>query len=246
MKTLALLATGIVAASIALPAMAQTSVTLAETAPVLTLNVTESIESAPDVAMVSAGVQTRAPTAREALALNSTQMTQVIARIERAGVAKKDIQTSGINLNPQYDYNTRNADGSQGVPRFVGYEVSNQVNVKIRDIAGLGGLLDALVAAGATNINGPSFSIDKPDALLVQARTKALQSAQAQAEFYARQTGYRSVRLVALSENLNGGGMPMPVLQRFKAADAVAASAPVAPGEVSTGVTLTVQYALVK
>lgn len=240
----ALSAAAVAAASLS-AAQAQTQVNLAETAPIVTLSMSEMVESAPDIANVSAGVQTRAPTAKEAMAMNATQMSAVIARIEKSGIAKKDIQTSGITLTAQYDYANQNPNGGPSVPRFIGYEVSNTVNVRTRDIKGIGSLLDALVASGATNISGPSFGIEKPEPLLVKARETALKKARAQAEFYANQTGYRSVRLVSINDGGNSGGMPpMPMLQFAKAERAM--DTPVAPGQVTTGVTLTVQFALEK
>ena len=223
-------------------AQAQTQVTLAETAPVVTLNVTETIEAAPDIATVSTGVETRAPTARQAMADNATKMDGLIAALAKAGIAKKDIQTSGIRLNAQYDYSGRN-DGTPSPPKFLGYEAANQLSVTLRNVAKVGDLLDRLVAAGATSINGPTFSIDDPAPLLVQARGAALKTAKSQADFYAQQAGFRSARLVSISESNSGGMPPMPVSVQRMSAD-MAKSTPVEPGQVSSAVTLTVQYAL--
>lgn len=241
-SALALMALGVAALPVA--ALAQTSVTIAETAPVVTLNVTESVEAAPNVATVGTGVQTRALTAQAAMQDNAAKTEKLIAALAKAGIAKKDIQTSGINLSAQYDYS--NQDGKPEGPRFVGYEASNQLTVKLRDIKKVGASLDAMVAAGATNINGPTFSIDDPSPLIQQARGTALKSAKAQADFYAQAAGFRTARLVSISESNSGGQPPMPMMQsaRFKA-DA-APTTPVEPGQVSASVTLTVQYALDK
>ncbi|WP_414714744.1 SIMPL domain-containing protein [Sphingobium sp. LMA1-1-1.1] len=241
----ALMASAVVAAA-ALPvaAAAQTSVTIAETAPVVTLNVTETVEAAPDMATVGTGVQTRAQTAAQAMRDNAAQMDKLIAALVKAGIPKKDIQTSGINLSAQYDYSNR--DGQASAPRFIGYEASNQLSVKLRDIRKVGGLLDTMVDAGATNVSGPSFSISDPAPMLAQARSAALKSARAQADFYAQAAGYRSARLVSLTESNSGGQPPVPMMAaaRFKADSAPAT--PVEPGQVGSSVTLTVQYALEK
>lgn len=237
----ALMALG--AAALPVAALAQTSVTIAETSPVVTLNVTESVEAAPDVATVGTGVQTRAPTAQAAMQQNAAQTDKLIAALAKAGIAKKDIQTSGINLNAQYDYSNQN--GQSPTPRFIGYEASNTLTVKLRDIKRVGASLDAMVAAGATNLNGPTFSIDDPSPLLVQARGQALKSAKTQADFYAQAAGYRSARLVSISESNSGGQPPMPMMVRSFKADAAPVT-PVEPGQVSASVTLTVQYALEK
>ncbi|MBB3981772.1 hypothetical protein GGR44_001431 [Sphingobium fontiphilum] len=231
-------------AAAALPtlAAAQTSVTIAETAPVLTLNVTESVEAAPDMATVGTGVQTRAPTATEAMRDNAAKMDALIATLAKAGIAKKDIQTSGINLSAQYDYSDR--PGQPAGPRFIGYEASNQISIIVRDIRKVGVLLDTLVEAGATNVSGPSFSISDTAPMLQQARGAALKSARAQADFYAQAAGYKSARLVSISESNSGGMPPMPMMTaRFKA-EAAAAPTPVEPGQVASSVNLTVQYAL--
>jgi uncharacterized protein YggE len=241
-STLALMA--LAASSLPMAAIAQTSVTIAETAPVVTLNVTESVEGSPDIATVGTGVQTRAPTAQAAMQDNAAKTEKLIAALAKAGIAKKDIQTSGITLSAQYDYNQR--EGEPTGPRFIGYEASNQLNVKLRDIKKVGPLLDAMVVAGATNINGPTFAIDNPAPMLVQARGAALKSAKAQADFYAQAAGYRTARLLSIAESNSGGQPPMPMMMsaRFKADSAP--TTPVEPGQVSASVTLTVQYALEK
>ena len=232
------------AASLPAVAVAQTSVTIAEAAPVVTLTVTQSVEGAPDIATVGTGVQTRAQTAQAAMQDNAAKTTALIAALAKAGIARTDIQTSGINLNAQYDYSNR--DGEAAGPRFIGYEASNQLSVKLRDIKQVGKLLDTMVAAGATNINGPNFTIENPAPLLVQARGQAMKDAKTQADFYAQAAGYRGARLLSISEANSGGTPPMPmaVSARFKA-DAAPAT-PVEPGQVSASVTLTVQYALEK
>jgi len=231
-------------ASVPVAALAQTSVTIAETAPVVTLNVTESVEGAPDVVTFGTGVETRAMAAKDAMAANAAQMDKLIAALAKAGIAKKDIQTSGIRLNPQFDYPPRSDDGTQPGPRFTGYVASNQLSVTLRDVAKAGETIDKLIAAGATNISGPNFAIDDPAPMLAQARGAALKSAKAQADFYAQAAGYRAARLISITESNSGGMPPMPMMAaaRFKAD----ASTPVEPGQVSASVTLTVQYALDK
>jgi uncharacterized protein YggE len=244
MKLAALaLCSTVLGVAVPVAAIAQTSVTIAETAPVVTLNVTETVEAAPDIVTVGTGVETRAPTAKQAMTDNAGKMASLIAALGKAGIAKKDIQTSGVRLSAQYDYNGRNPDGSQAPPKFTGYEASNQLSVTLRDVSKVGDLLDQMVAAGATTISGPNFAIDDPAPLLVQARGAALKSAKAQADYYAQAAGYASARLLSISENNSGGNPPMPMMAaaRFKAD---AASTPIEPGQVSAAVTLTVQYAL--
>lgn len=240
MKKIALLAGLIGAGAIAAGAQAQ-EMPRGLTGPVVSLSVTESVESVPDMASVNTGVQTRAQTAKQAMADNAAQMDRLVAALVKAGVERKDIQTSGLNLNPQYDYSNRTE--GQG-PRFLGYEASNQLMVKLRDIKRVGETIDKLVEAGATNVNGPSFGIADDTELLRQARNKVIKTAGERAAFYAQAAGYRSARLIAISET--GEVMrPVPMMM-----DAQLAAAPratkIEPGQLSTSVTLSFQYMLEK
>jgi uncharacterized protein YggE len=211
------------------------------TGPILSLNINESIDSAPDIATINTGVQTRSMSAKDAMAQNATAMDRLITTLVKGGIERKDIQTSGINLNPQYDYATRTEQ--QNGPKFLGYEASNQLTVKVRKLDKAGELVDAMVNAGATNINGPMFGIADPDKLLDQARTNALQTAQARANLYAQATGYRSARLISIGE---GGGYvpPMPIMMTARAANADSAQTKIEPGQISTSISLSVQYML--
>jgi uncharacterized protein len=209
--------------------------------PVVELNVFESVDVAPDVATIGAGVTTEAPTATEALRQNSVEMQKVIARIKALGVAEKDIQTTGINLNAMYDYNQ---ESQRQV--FRGYQASNRVSVVLRKIEETGKVLDALVSAGANDINGPTFSIDDDTAAKDAARKRAFERAQAQAKSYADMLGYDGARVLAVAENIEGRGfMPELAATRLSVAKADAAP-PVQPGMVSAGINLTVKYELVK
>lgn len=147
------------AAPFAASAQTIVQVTPSVDAPVVTVSATESVDAAPDLAIVSAGVSTLAPTAVAALSANSVKMTRMVAAVRAAGVAERDIQTRGISINAEYTY-VNNAQ------QFRGYRASNTVSIRSRDIPGLGRFLDALVAAGGNQIEGPSFTIDKPEPLI--------------------------------------------------------------------------------
>lgn len=191
---------------------------------------------APDIATASAGVTTQAADANTAMRENAAQMTRVLAAIRAAGVAERDIQTTGINIHPTY----RHVDNEE--PRISGYSASNTVNLKVRDIAKLGEVLDALVASGANNVSGPSFGIDQPDAVYDEARRKALDQARARADMYAKALDLRVRRIVSISE---GGGMQQPrpmFAMRAMAMDAE--STPVAAGENTLEANLEVVFEL--
>jgi uncharacterized protein len=219
-------------------AKAQTTHAAAVPADGTLLSVSAQAEAsrAPDVATLSTGVVTQAADANAALRANAQEMAKVVAAIRAAGIAERDIQTSGISVHPQYDYRDNQA------PRITGYQASNTVNIKVRDIARLGNVLDALVASGANQVNGPSFGIDQPDAVYDEARQAALKKAQARAEMYAQSLGLRVRRIVSISE---GGGFAPPVpMMKAAAMDARMESTPVSPGETTLSANLDVVFEL--
>lgn len=143
---------------------------------------TGEVTRVPDVARINAGVVTRAQTATEALRLNAQRMTAVRDALRRAGIADRDIQTSNIALHPDYRHSENQP------PALIGYQAMNEVSIRFREIAQTGRILDALVAQGANQINGPMLEIDRPEAALDEARTAALANARARAELYARRS----------------------------------------------------------
>jgi len=231
----------IAASALTLPAAAlAANVDIAATGPVVELNVYESVDVAPDTATIGAGVTTEAPTATEALRQNSAEMQKVIARIKALGVAEKDIQTTGINLNARYDY-----DQQTQRQVFRGYMASNRVSVILRKIDDTGRVLDALVEAGANDINGPSFSIDDDTAAKDAARKRAVERAQAQAKAYAAMLGYDGAKVLAISEGMTGNS-PMPQMAEMRLSATKVDAAPVQPGMVQAGVNISITYELVK
>lgn len=226
-------------AALAVPAAAA-DVQIASQGPVVELSVTETVKARPDIAEVGAGVTTDAPTAVAAMAANARAMDAVIARIKALGIAADDIQTTGINLGAQYDY-----DQARQRPVFRGYQASNRVSVTLRDVARAGPVLDALVAAGATDLSGPNFSIDDDSAPRAQARKAAFDKAEAQAAQYARWAGFGGVRLLSISEAVNPG-RPMPMMERATLQSADAKATPVEPGLVGTSVTVSVTFEMTR
>ncbi len=203
------------------------------------LNVSAQAEAsrAPDVATISAGVVTQAADGNAAMRQNAEQMARVVAAIKAAGIADKDVQTSGISLNPQYRY------AENEPPKITGYQASNNVSLKVRDIARLGKVLDALASVGANQINGPTFEIDQPEPVYDQARLEALKKAQARAETYAKALGLKVRRIVSISEGGNGF-RPVPMMaMRAQAMDKME-STPVQPGESTVSVSLDVVFEL--
>ena len=204
------------------------------------LDITASgeVTRVPDVAVISAGVVTRQQTASSAIQENSSRMERVLAALKKAGVAERDVQTSSLSLSPEYRYQENQP------PQLVGYTASNQVSIRFRDIRNSGKILDALVAEGANQINGPSLTIDKPEAALDEARQQAIANGRARAELYARTLGKRVARVVWVSE---GGGNypvppPMPVMMEARMAGQ--ADTKVVPGEQKLQVSVSMVFDL--
>lgn len=200
---------------------------------------------APDLAVFNAGVTTQGATAAVALAENASRMTAVIAALRKAGIAERDIQTSNLSINPVYRQ-PRIADTAteEREPAIVGYQATNQVSVRQRKLDQYGKVIDTLVAAGANQVNGPSFQIDQPDAALDEARREAMKTARARADLYAGAAGLRVVRVLTISEN-GGWSPPQPQVMFERSAMAGAPkSSPVAAGELELTVTVNVTYEL--
>ena len=238
MKTI-LAALMVSALAVPMSATAQVTTTLAQ--PIsgtrLDINATGEVTRVPDIATISAGVTTQAATAVEAISQNAARMERVRAALKRAGIADRDIQTASINLSPQYRYVENQA------PVLTGYQASNQLSVRFRDIRASGKILDALVGEGANQISGPNLSIEHPETALDEARTKAVAAARARADLYARALGMRVVRVISVSES---GGYssppPMPIMvARAQMADAKTS---VDPGEQQLQVSVAVTFEL--
>jgi len=201
----------------------------------LDLVVDGSSTRVPDVAEIGAGVVTQAADASTAMAENARRMTAVIAALKSAGVAERDIRTSSLNLSPQYRYD------NDKPPVLTGYQANNRVSVRFRDMARVGRIVDALVAQGANQIDGPNLMVDQPDAALDEARNRAVAKAKARATLYANAAGLHVKRIVSISEG-QAGVMPPPMPMMLRKQEL--ASTPIAAGEQQLTVTLTVTFEL--
>ncbi|KLD70936.1 SIMPL domain-containing protein [Xanthomonas pisi] len=205
------------------------------------LNVSAEAEAkrVPDIATLSAGVVTQAADSNSAMRQNAEQMSKVMTAVKAAGIADRDVQTSGINLSPQYTYKENEA------PKINGYQASNTVSLKVRDISKLGKVLDTLVAQGANDINGPSFSVDQREPAYDEARVAALKKAQTRADTYAKSLGLKVRRIVSISEGRSGGGVIRPMMMAASMRSAKAEmDTQVAPGESTLSINLDVTFEL--
>jgi uncharacterized protein YggE len=196
---------------------------------------TGEVNRVPNVASITAGVVTRAATASQAIAENAQRMQRVVGALGRAGVAGRDIQTNYFTLNQEFG----RVRGETPVP--AGYNASNQVIVRFRDIARSGRILDALVAEGSNQISGPSLTVDRPDAALDEARLDAIAKARARAQLYATAIGKRVGRIISISESGAGFSPPQPVTY---GESRQMAETTIVPGEQTISVTLAVSFEL--
>src|SRR3982750_2504424 len=218
--------------------------------PLVRVNIAESLRTPPDEATMTVGSQAKAPTATQAVALNKTKTEKLLATIRAAGIRERDIQTQGIQLQP--DYRWDNEPGGRGHQTLVGYIAGNSVQIKTRNIDTLTSLLDALTAAGADTVYGPNFAISDPAPLRREARVRALARGELEATEYARNNGFARVRLLSVEEGTSYRGTD--VIVTGSRISPVAAPPPppppaperdsgvVAPGQLETAVSLNLLY----
>lgn len=202
----------------------------------LEISVRGEVKRIPDVAVISTGVITQSADAATVMRDNAARMARVLAALKRAGVADKDVTTSAVNLSPQYRYNNNQP------PVITGYQANNQVTVRFRDITRSGAIIDALVKEGSNEINGPSLTIDKPEAALDEARIAAITAGRARAEVYASAAGMKIKRIVSISENEGMSVVPRPMMTMM--AKSAEADTVIMPGEQALGMTVTMVFEL--
>jgi uncharacterized protein YggE len=199
-----------------------------------------SVGAAPDFARVTLGVTSTGKNAGAAMATNANAASTLVSLIKSEGVAAADIQTSELSISPMF---SQPAPGQQTEPAIIGYSVSNNLTVMLRDIPRLGALLDKAVAAGANSIYGIGFGNNDPSALLDKARPFAVADARRKAEIYANAGGARIGRLMVLTEEA-GGHMPMAFSRAY--AKGASAPTPIEAGETKLSVTVTARFELVQ
>lgn len=205
------------------------------------------VDKAPDIAFVTAGVTEERQTAKEAMAAQSAAMNGVFKAMKAAGIAERDIQTSGLSLQPRYDYvETAGRDGvKRGEQKLAGYVASNQVTIRVRDLSRLGETLDSLVSSGGNTLSGVSFGLDNDKEVRGEARSKAMKEAIAKAELYASAAGLRVARIVTINEGYEYSPQPAPMARMAMAADMME-STPIAGGEVGITANVNVMFELTK
>ena len=219
----------VAATLLATPALAQTI------PPAISVTGEANVSVAPDQAQIDAGVTSDARTAREASDANNAAMAKVLLALKGAGIEEKDYQTSRLSLQPQF----APSKVAERAPGIVSFRASNRVTVRIRDVSKVANVIDVLVGAGANDIGGINFTVTQASKHLDEAREKAIADARRKAEIYAKAAGVTLGEPLSISEE----GAPVPMF-RGKMAAPMAAGAPVAQGEETLSVTVSVSWAI--
>ena len=193
-----------------------------------------TVSATPDQAEITTGVVTQAATAAQAMAANSQAMERLLQSLANLGIGPRDIQTTNISVSPQ-----RRAPKEGQPPEITGYEVSNQVRVKVRDLARLGQVLDRQVSQGANLVYGIHFGLQEPAPLLDEARKRAMADARRRADLYAAAAGLKVGRVLSVQEAVVAPPGPGPAPRI-----AMSAAIPVAPGEQEIQASVTVTFTL--
>lgn len=228
-----------IASAAALPALAATAGAAERPQPRIVVVGEGEATVAPDMAMLSLTVMREAKTAREALDANNDAMAAVIAAMKSSGIEDRDLQTSSIQINPRYNY-TSKQDGTQEA-ELVAYQVSNTLSVRVRELARAGEILDKSVSLGVNQGGGISFLNEDPKPTVEQARRRAVEDGMAKARTLAEAAGVKLGPVVEISETSNG---PQPIQIEAKAFRDAAAAAPVEAGENSYRVQVNLTFEL--
>ncbi len=215
----------------------------AEEPPTVRVTGVGKVSAIPDLVEISIGVTSQAPTAQVALALNNKEMTTLFEALKANKIAEKDIQTSQIQVNPQYSVPPQQPREDY-VPRVIGYRVSNSVNVKVRQVSALGPLLDVVIKGGMNQINGIHFKVADSEKLLDQARTNAVMDAKRKAEQLAKDAG---IKLGPVRQILEGEATypnPQPLAFSGRAMMMAAPTMPVSAGEQELQISVTMTFGI--
>lgn len=207
--------------------------------PMKTIVVTGAGEAsaAPDMALVTIGVDAEGATAAEALRKNSAQMEATIRALKDAGVAEKDLQTANLTVGVRYDYSREGAP-----PRITGYQATNSLNVKLRALSKAGAIIDRAISVGANRLDGVSFTFADAKPLLDKARADAVKDARAKADLYAEAADVKLGEIIQISDGFAPTPGPIPMMARLESADQK--NVPMAAGEATVSASVTLIYAI--
>ena len=221
---------------LAAPALAQTTTSESGTMRTITVGGIGEVTATPDIATVEIGVETRAKSAAEAMRENTGQMSRLMAVLDTVGITGRDRRTASLQIMPDYNYR-----GSDDRSVLNGYVARNTLSVRVRELASIGDVLDALVAAGANQLNGIVFDVSEKAPLLDRARRTAVEDARRKATTLAESAGVALGEIVSIAEASSGGG-PRPTMRSdvMMASEAV----PVEAGEQTLQVQVTTVWSI--
>jgi len=219
----------------ALPASAQD---LAVSEARLNISAVGEVRAVPDMAQITVAVETTGLTAAQAMANNRERMAKVLAALAKQGLEPRDIQTTGLNLNPQYLYEANLP------PKLTGYQAANAVTIVVNELGRLGATVDAVVSAGVNQVNGIGFGLKNAKALEDVARRAAVKALTDKAGLYAQAAGLGVPRLISLSEGVDVAPQPRPMGLTIAKMNAVSSTTPIAEGELKVRIDVSGIYAL--
>ncbi|HUP55465.1 MAG TPA: SIMPL domain-containing protein [Methylomirabilota bacterium] len=189
----------------------------------------------PDLADLRLGVTVARPTVEAARATAATTMDAILAAVAQAGVERRDVRTALLSVQPRYEYRENQP------PALAGYDLSNVVEVTVRDLARLGAVVDGTLGAGATSLDQLTFRLADPEPAEREARLRAVAAARARADVLAEGAG---VSIVGVSDIVEAGGapVPMPHMKAERMMLAADAATPVEAGSMDVAVTVSVTY----
>jgi uncharacterized protein YggE len=200
------------------------------------------VKVVPDEATIGLGVTTRAKTANQALSENNSKMEGVFATLSKS-VSSKDFTTSGISLQPIYQYLQKGEE--RRVPEFLGYEASNNIVVKVRNLKSLGEILDKAVSSGANNVQYVQFIVSDLDKRMNEGRTAAVANAKSKAQLLLNGVGGKVGKVLSITEHSSSdGGFRPRTFSTAMAADGQGGAVPTNPGEREVTVLVGVSFAI--
>lgn len=209
---------------------------------IISVSGTAKANVAPDLAILNLGVLRHAKTAREALDANNAAMKEVLAAMKKAGIEDRDLQTSNFSIRPRYNHHRPKKGEIQKPPTIVGYNVSNNLTVRVRDLSKVGDVLDVSVTLGVNNGGNINFTNEDPKAAISIARGKAMKDALTKATILTNAAGVKLGAIISINENFSA---PRPIRMargKMMAEAMVADSVPISAGENTYSVTVNAQW----
>ncbi|WP_424939817.1 SIMPL domain-containing protein [Aliiroseovarius sp. S253] len=219
--------------------IAATGIGYADTAnsPQLTVTGQGVAQVVPDMARISLGVSERSDDAGQALDAVAGTIARMLEKLTEAGVVERDIQSTQVNLSPQYDYNRK----SNGAPELIGFVASSTLSVKAHDLSNLGAIMTAVTSVGANEIHGLQFDVKDRAGAEDSARTLAVKDAMERATVLAEAAGLKLGSVLMMREGGDAPGRPVMMAMERASADM-----PIAAGEMGISSSVTMVFELVE